>query len=184
MDQTKIKISKLEAVRRQLETAIRIYFVNGDPVSIHTLAAASLQILSDLDRRGGGEGTLLDLVLSGIKPEYVKEVRKLLAEAENFFKHADRDPDRVLEFAISMPEFFLWACACKYPELVSETPPLMLVFRVWFIIHHPDILKREIRAQVDRLNLSADFTSADRGKFLALFLPIAAKNVMSQLRGK
>jgi hypothetical protein len=51
MDRRKIKISKLEAARRQVETAIRIYFANGDPVSIHTLAAASLQILVDLDKK-------------------------------------------------------------------------------------------------------------------------------------
>jgi hypothetical protein len=30
------KVSKLDAAKRQLETAIRLYFSDGDPVSIHT----------------------------------------------------------------------------------------------------------------------------------------------------
>lgn len=34
-----LRLGKLEAARRQLETAIRLYFEHGDEVSIHTLAA-------------------------------------------------------------------------------------------------------------------------------------------------
>jgi hypothetical protein len=44
-------------------------------------------------------------------------VKKLFAEAENFFKHADRDPDEILEFPLAEPEWFLWECVAKYPEL-------------------------------------------------------------------
>jgi hypothetical protein len=85
MDQTKIKISKLEAVRRQVETAIRIYSVNGDPVSVHTLAAASLQILVDLDKKGPQTGTIWDFLATQVKPEYLKEVITFFTEPENLF---------------------------------------------------------------------------------------------------
>jgi hypothetical protein len=54
MDSRKIKISKLDAARRQLDTAIRLYFMEGDPVSVHTLAAAAFEILKDLVRSGQG----------------------------------------------------------------------------------------------------------------------------------
>jgi len=37
----KLKISKLDAAKRQLETAIRLYFNEADPVSVHTLAGAA-----------------------------------------------------------------------------------------------------------------------------------------------
>jgi hypothetical protein len=43
-----IHISKFDAAKRQLETAIRLWFHSGDPVSVHTLAAASHQLLHDL----------------------------------------------------------------------------------------------------------------------------------------
>jgi hypothetical protein len=39
------KVSKLDAAKRQLETVIRLYFSNGDPVSIHTLTAAAYNVL-------------------------------------------------------------------------------------------------------------------------------------------
>jgi hypothetical protein len=156
VNRTKITISKLEAVRRQLETAIRIYFVNGDPVSIHTLVAASHQILGDLDKHGPKTGTFWDFIETQVKPEHIGEVKKLFAEAENFFKHADRDPDEILEFPLAEPEWFLWECVAKYPELAGEIPLLMLAYRMWFVIHHSDILKPESRAIVNFSGLSID----------------------------
>jgi len=175
LNRTKIKISKLGVVRRQVETAIRIYFVNGDPVSVHTLAAASLQILVDLDKKGPETGTLWDLLKTRVKPEYVSKVIKLFAEAENFFKHADRDPDKILAFPLAMPELFLWECVAKYPELTGETPLLIHAYRTWFLIHHSDILKAEIQAQVNFVRLSTDFPENDRARFFEYILPVLAK---------
>jgi hypothetical protein len=43
-----LKVSKTDVAKRQIETAIRLWFFSGDPVSIHTLAAAAHQILHDL----------------------------------------------------------------------------------------------------------------------------------------
>jgi hypothetical protein len=180
VNRTKIKISKLEGVRRQVETAIRIYFVNGDPVSVHTLAAASLQVLVDLDKKGPETGTFWDLLKTHVKPEHVSEVIKLFAEAENFLKHADRDPDNILEFPLAVPELFLWECVAKYPELTDETPLLMHAYRIWFLIHHSDILKAEFQAQVNFLRLSTDFPENDRARFFEYILPILAKNVMAE----
>jgi hypothetical protein len=180
LNQAKIKISKLDAVRRQVETAIRIYFVNGDPVAIHTLAAASLQILVDLDKNGPQTGTFWDHLETQVKPEHVKEVKAVFAEPENFFKHADRDPDKILDFPLAEPEWFLWECVAKYPELAGATPLLMAAYRIWFIIHHSDILKPEIWAQVNFLGLSTDFPETDRARFFEYILPVVARNVMSR----
>jgi hypothetical protein len=180
LNRTKIKISKLEAVRRQVETAIRIYFVNGDPVSVHTLVAASHQILVDLDKHGPKTGTFWDFIKTQVKPEYIGEVKKLFAEAENFFKHADRDPDKILEFPLAEPELFLWECVVKYPELAGEEPLLMHIYRIWFMIHHADILKAEIRARVKFLGLSTGFPENDRTRFFESALPVVAKAVMAK----
>ncbi len=53
-----LEISKLDAAKRQLDTAIRLYFCDGDPVSIHTLAAASYNILRDVTEQIGPLFTL------------------------------------------------------------------------------------------------------------------------------
>ena len=50
-----IEVSKLDAARRQLETAIRLFFYDGDFVSTHTLAAAAFNVLNDLSRRADGD---------------------------------------------------------------------------------------------------------------------------------
>ena len=44
----KIKVNKIEAVRRQLDAAIRMLFANEDPLAIHTLSMAAFRILRDL----------------------------------------------------------------------------------------------------------------------------------------
>ena len=48
----KISISKLDAACRQLDCAIELWFADGDPVSIHTLACASHQIIHDIKKLG------------------------------------------------------------------------------------------------------------------------------------
>jgi hypothetical protein len=45
LDETKITISKFDAARRQLNTAITLWFADGDPVAIHTLAYAAYEII-------------------------------------------------------------------------------------------------------------------------------------------
>jgi hypothetical protein len=50
----------MDAVRRQLCTAIRLWFEDGDPVAIHTLIAASHEVLHTLFRRKGLHGLIFD----------------------------------------------------------------------------------------------------------------------------
>src|ERR1041385_5681778 len=43
-----VRLSKIEVARRQIESAIWLWFVDDDIVSVHTLAAAALRTLVDL----------------------------------------------------------------------------------------------------------------------------------------
>lgn len=49
-----LRLSKLDAARRQLETATKLYFEHGDEVSIHTLAAAAYSVIRDINEHRGG----------------------------------------------------------------------------------------------------------------------------------
>jgi hypothetical protein len=40
-----MKVKKLDAARHQLRTAIELWFCDGDPISIPTLAFASYEII-------------------------------------------------------------------------------------------------------------------------------------------
>ena len=55
-----IRVSKLDAARRQPDAAIKLWFADGDEVSVHTLAAAAHQTIHDINQKKGG-GELLTL---------------------------------------------------------------------------------------------------------------------------
>jgi hypothetical protein len=48
-----IYFTKIAAAKRQLDTAIRMYFVHEDKLSIHTLVAAAFRVLRDLIKKRG-----------------------------------------------------------------------------------------------------------------------------------
>ena len=82
-----MEISKLEAASRLLDTAIRLFFESADAVAVHSLAAASLNVFSDVaEHRGISWRTYLGED-SNLSPQ---EVKHTLNKAWNFFKHADR----------------------------------------------------------------------------------------------
>ena len=52
-----MEVTEIDAARRQLETAVVLYFREEDPVSIHTLACAAYEILLSLNRASNGAPT-------------------------------------------------------------------------------------------------------------------------------
>src|SRR2546429_9251275 len=96
----KIPITKLDAAERQLREATMLLFEGRDPIAIHTLASAASQVTADLLEAKG----LKSILRSGgmIKAERRREVLKVMASPENFFKHAERDASKTLEVN---PEF-------------------------------------------------------------------------------
>lgn len=127
-----LRITKSDAARRQLEVAIRLYFAEDDQVSIHTLTSAAHQLVVDLNRARFGSPTLKETMLSLVLPEQVPEARRLLNEAANYFKHAERDTDTVLEFLTSQTEILLLDACLKYKELTGELVPTLGVYQAWF----------------------------------------------------
>jgi len=133
----KLLISKLDAAKRQLETAIRIYFSSGDPVSIHTLTAAAYNVVRDVNKNMGGEKLLAkEGFLEYIKEGHEQEVWEIINKAENFFKHADRDHDSTIEFNPAQSEFLILEACSVYAKLSGEFPPLFKLYQSWFIANH------------------------------------------------
>ena len=120
-----LQISKLDATKRQLETAVRLYFSEADPVSIHTLTWAAYQVLLDLNKTRGGLPMLTELVSSPVLPDKVEEVKRRFSAAANFFKHADRDPVNILTFNPAQTEILLLDASYKYRDLTGETVPTL-----------------------------------------------------------
>ncbi len=102
-----IIVDKLEAARRQLETAIRLYFQSDDEVSIHTLAAAAYTVLRDINERRGG-GLMLKDLRKLLGDDLARVFKRYINSPDNFLKHADKDPDHVTELDPRWTEVLLW----------------------------------------------------------------------------
>ena len=149
----KLQVTKLDAAKRQLETAIRLWFHDADPVSIHTLAAAARQILVDVNSKRGGEPMGADR--PEIRPEARKRARAVFAEAKNFFKHANRDPAATLMFTPEATRFYLLEAADRYLELAGEQPPILRVYIIYHALTHPEIFTPQFVQQL-RKSLPVD----------------------------
>lgn len=131
-------ISKLEASRRQLDTAIDLWFENRDGLSVFTLAFASLKVLlniypHDVD---DGFGAVIDKLIDE------KIGWKNFSRHANFLKHADRDPDAVLtDFHPDMGMTVLGLATLLYRRLDKGGLSLtMMAFDSWIELTAADEL--------------------------------------------
>ena len=134
----KIRVTKLDAALRQLNTAITLWFRDGDEVAIHTLAAASHQIVYDIVRKKNGPDLLYDSII--FKDEYRKHAVAILKAPQNFFKHADSDPTGEIEFSADLAELFFMHTMVGLDFLCVPSDGIRSCFVHWFGIHHKEYL--------------------------------------------
>ena len=134
-------VTKLDAARRQLEVAVQLWFFDRDAISVRTLAAAAYQIMADLSQHRGLEPMFAtrEGLKRVIKPGMEHEVFQKFAQAENFFKHADRDPDDTFEFRPQSNEYILWESCTRYRELSGDMIPNLEVMCWWFLLKHSEL---------------------------------------------
>jgi hypothetical protein len=150
----KIRISKLEAARRQLKTAITLWFTDGDPVPIHSLAFAAYEILHAISEKR--DPKRIDLIFDSalVEEERLGEWNRVIRKDANFFKHADRDGDSVIEFAPQSSEIFMlfaiWARQlCGEAASVEERS-----FMIWLSVSRSKIVSDKGRKKlVDGLSV-------------------------------
>ena len=149
------EISKLDTAKRQLIVAIRMFFERKDLIAIHTLAAASQGILIDLAKTKDIKSLLIDCEI--IRAEKRDEVNQMFREAQNFFKHADRDPESLFKYYPDITSFFLFDACQLYEKLINSKIPETKVFCGWFYIKYPDILMEgQIKDQLNKLKKVID----------------------------
>lgn len=139
----KLKLSKLEAARCQLCTAIELWFAEADPVSTHTLAFAAYEVIHFVSkkRNPGRRDLVFDSRL--IRPGYQKIWNEHIRREANFFKHADRDPDGTIEFRIASPEFFILYAILGLELCEERFNDTESAFLLWFYLHKPTFLTEE-----------------------------------------
>jgi hypothetical protein len=79
------KIGKLEAAKRQLDSAIRMFFKNEDMLAVHTVSRAAFRVLYDLTKGDAVIKKALETHINKVGPHRFNE-------ETNFLKHANQDP--------------------------------------------------------------------------------------------
>jgi len=130
-------LTKLEVATRQLKEAIWLFFNQHDSIAIHTLVAAAHQVLHDLAKDKG----IFDIKNNPLIREEKKGYwLKRLSEAENYFKHAERDPAATLEFPTDLTQIFLIDALHLHQQLTKSIFPEAFVYGVWFARKYPDTI--------------------------------------------
>jgi hypothetical protein len=132
-----IRLSKQDAVRRQLLVGIRMYFNGGDIVAIHTLAAAAFGVVKQILDASGSPDAPSQWVAEVIKPEYYKRFWTALNKTANFLKHADQDPSAFHEFTPTETENLLFLAAYHYRSFTGDSPPEIIAMIRWYFMNNP-----------------------------------------------
>lgn len=185
-----IRVTKLDAARRQLRTAIELWAADGDPVSIHSLAFAAHQIVHDLkhapSRADKGPPMLLDNPF--VRPEMKSEFVNIVKRDANFFKHADnrikrrgRKEPMVMEidFSPETNELFIVITIDGLKHLVKDLTEIEVAFYTWYSIHRPDLLNdawREALKNIVSTETMTSFRSMDKRAFLEYAIHLIRRN--------
>jgi len=145
----KIRISKLDAARRQIDCAIRMTFDCEDPVAIHTVIAAGHRIIRDLCEKLGNIESYLRFT-DWIEPRYEKQFWGAINASANFLKHSDADPNSIHELNVENSDYMIVFASKWYRDLGNELSFEMQFFGLWWAIQHPRVLKPELVAQFER----------------------------------
>ncbi|MFZ1110219.1 MAG: hypothetical protein WAN43_17950 [Rhodomicrobium sp.] len=140
-------VTKLDAAKSQIATAIRLYFEDCDPISVHTLVHAGCEILDRLCEAKGTPGMRTDM-MKRIKPEHRKTVSDKLNVAANFFKHAATSkPDLVLRDFDDESNLMGLIHATEGLRLLGVDLPHEMVFRACISIAQPDLLLKPLNRE-------------------------------------
>jgi hypothetical protein len=132
-----VKLTKLEAARRQIESAIWLWFVDDDHVSVHALAAAAHRLLMELAairEKVGWPRSGAYLPATPVKPKAPDS-----GDIEMFFKHVKKD--EIYEVSEQWTELYLFDAVMAYSNLADEggASALMSTFVLRFGVERQDL---------------------------------------------
>jgi hypothetical protein len=129
-----MEISKLEAAKRQLNCAIRLYLNDDDLSSIITLSRASFRLLWDI---------YPTIANDGFEKPLSKVIEHLgwdkLNAITNFLKHADRDPEAQMEPDVVHANTGIGLSIILYSQATEAYSPEMKAWETLMTLADPDV---------------------------------------------
>jgi hypothetical protein len=174
MDQ---RLTKTVVARRQLATAIRLHFANGDAVSVYSLAANAWEIIDVLCQKAGVESLSMQ-ARENIPADVDLKKKYINSPHRNFFKHADSDFDKELDpIPEAQVDAVLFLAVEDYIRLTKKSPVEFQVFQIWYLAAHPEkVIKTALD---DVITIAAGYfpnmNSMPRSQKLAIGAQVLAK---------
>lgn len=133
----KVTCTKHDAAVRQLDVAIGLLFTDGDPLSVRTLAGAAYGILADLaeDQKRGSSWRTKIIEDSGLSE---REALQVLNAAQNYLKHADRDPESSLSFEEEENDHLIFVASIECGGIGHPLSFPMQAFQIWYLARYPE----------------------------------------------
>jgi hypothetical protein len=123
---------KRDAARTQLETAITLWFHYGDPMSTHTLAAASNKCYHGMGSKVG-----MPTVIQAWKKSLSRKDYDRAVKAENFGKHANTDAHGILPLITEHAALLMLDSIICHEKMFGKRTPLMTCFFARFAFENP-----------------------------------------------
>jgi hypothetical protein len=125
-----LRLTKVGVAEAHLISAVRLRFKGGHPASVYLLAASAREILTTIGEKVGTRTTL-----KGISEDTGIPLKKLVDDAHEFaafFKHANRDPEAVLEnFGERDADLVLFIACHDFHRVAKGMPVELQVFEAW-----------------------------------------------------
>jgi hypothetical protein len=149
-----LRLHKIEAARRQIESAIWLWFVDGDMISVRTLTAAAHRLILDLAELWGV--TAFPFTAAYFPARTGKDGKSAARDAETYFKHAKQG--ETYELSEAWAELYLFDAVMAYSNLVDNRSgsALMSTFIVRFGVQRQDLFVRGAFSLLER-RVSKDF---------------------------
>ena len=120
-----------------------MHFSAEDPLAVHVVASAAHHVLHDLAECNGRVG-FHRFLQSCFLPGGYQAFRRELSKPANFLKHANRDPNRVINGFKDMFNDAEIGISCLYLKGLEPTMSAEVkVFLVWYLSVHSNMVKDE-----------------------------------------
>jgi hypothetical protein len=161
-------VTKQSAAKSQLLTAVFLWFHEGDPVSIHTLAVAAHDCYAALGRQARRPSEVSVWLASKSKAFQIQANL-----AQNFFKHGANNLKATFRHEAIYTEMLMMASARCHDALFGPTP-LTGLYQMRFVFEHPNAFLDDAKEAFPK-NIEVDqLADSTRHHFFDKLFPVFA----------
>ena len=161
---TAIRFSQRDTLAHMLETAISLWFQEGEPLSIHLIASAVYRCLNDLSSHVG---------------KLRSEVgHKQFTLVYDYLRHAWPNRDAELVFPVGANRWLLFEATGSFEDFFRCRSPYMAVFQLYFMLYclsRPATSEELAKFLPDKVPVET-FLNIRREEFLNKALPLFTRN--------